>query len=89
MKYDEKFNDDERMILNHLGNNKDKDGCIQDIEMGILVTNNGDVKLAMKSLLDKVISLSNSEWEDMQGYFPLSTSLNDDDVEQVDLDSAM
>lgn len=81
------FNDEERYVLNQgaMGVSR-KDYCEQ-ISFASEMTVSEEGAVLMKELCDKIQTLSDDEWDHIQQYFPLPTSIDDEEFDISVLES--
>lgn len=86
-KADFMFNTDEKVVLNRLGMGVSKEECLSQLSFSEQASNDEDCKDLLQDVLDKVNSLSNKEWEDLQKYLPFEVEFSDSDMLLEELDN--
>lgn len=83
------FNEEEKIILNHLAVDASKDMCCEQLSMGMAISNDNDVVSVLQSTYAKIRDLSVEEWSDLQSMLPYDVSISDDDFDLSDFESVL
>lgn len=73
------FEEEEKIIINHLGMEGSKSDLCKQIEIGIIINNDKEIITLMHNLLNKVENMSEKEWKEVKSNLPLMVSINDED----------
>lgn len=74
------FEEEEKIIINHLGLEGSKQDCCKQIEMGIIVNNDKDIANLMCDLLKKIENMTEDEWMEIQSNLPFLVTISDEDL---------
>lgn len=83
------FDEEEKIILNHLAINVGKDVCCEQLSMGMAVCEDSDVVSVLQATYSKIRDLSVEEWDNLQSFLPFSVSVSDDDFDFTGLDDVL
>lgn len=83
------FNEEEKIILNHLALDASKDVCCDQLSMGMAISDDMDVVAVLQSTYAKIRDLTVEEWADLQSILPYEVSISDDDFDLADIVSVL
>lgn len=73
------FEEEEKIILNHLAIEGDKDSCCEKLKLGISISNDEYVIKILEDLLTKITGIKEDEWLELQSCLPYEISIKDED----------
>lgn len=80
------FDEEEKLILNHLAVDVGKDICCEQLSMGISICDDTAVISVLEAVQSKILDLSVDEWADLQSYLPFDVSISEDDFSFDEMD---
>ena len=80
------FDEEEKIILNHLALESSKDTCCEQLSMGMAISSDNDVVSVLQSTYAKIKNLSVEEWSDLQSVLPYEVSISDSDFDLSDVE---
>lgn len=75
------FNNDEKMMLNHIAEGVGRDSCIEQLSFSMEVSDDQNCISVLQSVREKIRNLSDEEFADLQKYLPFNVPISDDDFE--------
>lgn len=79
------FNEDEKIVLNSVAIDEKLDTVIDKINVSIMITEDESVQDMLEELLNKLNSMSNDEFNNVQKELPYTVSISIDDIENVEM----
>lgn len=80
------FNEEEKIILNHLAVDNGKDVCCEQLSMCLSISDDSDIVSILESTYSKIKDLSSEDWADLQSVLPYDVSISDDDFAFSDIE---
>lgn len=77
------FDNEEMVILNHLAIGVAKDKVLTSLNFNTKISTDDNMIEIINELKNKVVTMSNEEWEKLQDMLPFTTQYNDEDVEDI------